>query len=61
MSENKNIIIFDKDNLEEKLNIKISEKNNCFINDIILRNDGSLICCGYEFIKFINLGLDNQY
>ena len=61
LSENKNIIIFDKDNLEEKLNIKISEKNNCFINDIILRNDGSLICCGYEFIKFINLGLDNQY
>ena len=61
LSENKNIIIFDKDNLEEKLNIKIPEKNNYFINDIMLRNGGGLICCGYEFIKFINLGLDNQY
>ena len=59
---NKNIIIFDKDTLEEKLNLKLEEKNdNFFINDICLRNDGGLICSGYEFIKFINLGLDNQY
>ena len=59
---NENIIIFDKDTLEEKLNLKLEGKNsNFFINDICLRNDGGLICSGYEFIKFINLGLDNQY
>ena len=61
LSENKNIYIFDKDNLEEKLSIKISEKNNFHINDIIERNKGGLICCGFEYIKFINLGLNNQY
>ena len=61
LNENKNIIIFDKDKFEEKLNIKISEKNNLYINDILQRNDGGLICSGYEYIKFINLGLDNQY
>ena len=61
LSENKNIYIFDKDNLEEKLSIKISEKNNFHINDIIERKKGGLICCGFEYIKFINLGLNNQY
>ena len=61
LNENKNIIIFDKDNLEEKLNINISEKDKFYINDIIQRKEGGLICSGYEYIKFINLGLDNQY
>ena len=61
LMENGYIKIYDKDNLEEKLNIKLSEKYNVYINDIIQRQGGGLICTGYEFIKFISLGLDNQY
>ena len=61
LNENKNIIIFDKDNFEEKLNINISKENNLCINDIIPRLEGGIILTGYEFIKFINLDLDNQY
>ena len=61
LNGNKNIIIFDKDNFEEKLNINISEDNNFCNNDIIPRPEGGIILTGYEFIKFINLGLDNQY
>ena len=59
--ENGNVKIFDKDKLEEKLNIKISDKNNFYINDIIQKAGGGLLCSGYEYIKFINLGIDNQY
>ena len=61
LNENKNIIIFDKDNLEEKLNIKCSEDNNFQINDIIQSIEGGILLTGYEYIKFIKLGLDNQY
>ena len=61
LNDNKNIIIFDKDKLEEKLYIKTSEENNFHLNDIMLRNEGGILLTGYEYIKFINLGLDNQY
>ena len=61
LTENKNIIIFDKDNFEEKLYINLYKEKNLYINDIIPRTEGGIILTGYEFIKFINLGLDNQY
>ena len=61
LTENKNIIIFDKDNFEEKLYINLDKEKNLYINDIIPRTEGGIIITGYEFIKFINLGLDNQY
>ena len=54
-----NVIIYNKDNLEEKLNIKIFG-NNLEINDIIEKNDGGVLCCGYEYIKNIQLSLNNQ-
>ena len=60
LNENDNIIIFDKDKLEEKLNIKLSEKNKCYINDVTLRNGGGIIINGNGFINFINLELNNQ-
>ena len=61
LTENKNIIIFDKDNFEAKLHINLYKEKNLHINDIIPRTEGGIIITGYEFIKFINLGLDNQH
>ena len=58
-SKNGNVILYNKDNLEEKLNIKIFG-NNLEINDIIERDEGGLLCCGYEYIKNIELSLNNQ-
>ena len=52
------IIIYDKDKFNQKMEIKISENNN--INDIKEREGSGLLCCGYEFIKFINIGIDNN-
>ena len=58
-TQNGNIIIYDKDNLKEKLNIKISE-NNSGINDFIEKEGGGIICCGHQYIKLINLSLNNK-
>ena len=52
------IIIYDKDKFNQKMEIKISENNN--INDMKEREGSGLLCCGYEFIKFINIGIDNN-
>ena len=57
-TQNGNIIIYDKDNLKEKINIKISG-NNSGINDFFEKEGGGIICCGYEYIKCINLSLNN--
>ena len=58
-TQNGNIIIYDKDNLKEKISIKISDKN-LGINDFIEKEGGGLLCCGYEYINYIYLSLNNK-
>ena len=56
---NDKIIIYDKSNLEEKLNIDVFESNSR-INNFIEKEGGGLLCCGLEYIKYINLSLNNK-
>ena len=58
-SKSGNIILYDKDNLNEKLNIKVFN-NNFEINEFQEKEGGGLLCCGYEYAKFINLSLNNR-
>jgi len=58
-TQNGNIVIFDKDNLKEKLNIKVFD-NNKGINDFIEKDGGGLLACGYEYVKYFNLSLNNM-
>ena len=59
ISNNSKMIIYDKCNLEEKLNIDVF-KNNSRINSFIEKEGGGLLCAGYEYIKSINLSLNNK-
>ena len=59
ISNNNKIIIYDKSNLEEKLNINIF-KNNSRINNFIEKEGGGLLCAGYEYINYISLSLNNK-
>ena len=56
---NNNIIIYDKENLNEKLNIKNNENEN--INDFFEKNENTIVCYGHKSIKFINLSLNNKH
>ena len=60
ISNNNKIKIYDKYNLEEKLNINIF-KNNSRINNFIEKEGGGLLCAGYEYINYINLSLNNKF
>ena len=55
---NNNIIIYDKDNLNEKLNIK--NNSDCMVVDFFEKEGGGIVCFGQEFIKIINLALNNK-
>ena len=57
---NNKIIIYDKFNLEEKLNIIDVFESNSRINNFIEKEGGGLLCCGLEYIKYINLSLNNK-
>ena len=59
ISNNNKIIIYDKCNLEEKLNINIF-KNNLKIDNFIEKEGGGILCTGHEYIKYINLSLNNK-
>jgi hypothetical protein len=59
ISSNNKIIIYDKFNLEEKLNIDVF-KINSKINSFIEKEGGGLLCAGYEYIKSISLSLNNK-
>ena len=59
VSNNNKIIIYDKSNLEEKLNIDVF-KNNSRIDNFIEKEGGGLLCSGFEYIKSISLSLNNK-
>ena len=55
---NNNIIIYDKDNLNEKLNIK--NNSDYRVDDFFEKEGGGIVCFGQVFIKIINFTLNNK-